>query len=78
MNNTGIFNSQSHQNKDPRKAGLDIKFENRGKITRAEVAKYESLICARLTLAVFHGMPKVRIQELQKQVLMLKTLKASL
>jgi hypothetical protein len=48
------------------------------RITRSEVEKLETLIIARLNIAMFHRQPSVRIQELQKQILMLKTMKASL
>jgi hypothetical protein len=47
------------------------------RITRSEVEKLETLIIARLNVAMFHRQ-SIRIQELQKQILMLKTMKASL
>lgn len=78
MNNTGILNSQSHFNRSRRGAGLDMKIEYRGKITRAEVEAREHLTQALLNKAMFHCMPQVRILELQKQKLMLKILKAGL
>ena len=81
MNNTGILNSQSTYNRSEtgRRAGLDLHIERRSdEITREEVESLETLIQARLGIARYHRKPTVRIQELEKQKILLATLKVTL
>ena len=72
----GKFHSASHLGR----GGIEIEFTPSlaAWITRGEVEKLETLLQGRLQVAAFHNKPLVRIHELQKQILLLKTMKAGL
>jgi hypothetical protein len=60
------------------RGGIELSFPPSVHITRGEVEGLETLWTVRLNLAMFNRLPSVRIQELQKQIILLKTMKAYL
>jgi hypothetical protein len=79
MTAVGVLNPNSQMKDYGRDVTLSLPPASlAARITRAEVDRLANEWQGRLQLAAFHNEPLVRIHELQKQVILLKTMKVGL